>query len=99
MGGCGATATTRASRGGRVAGQVGLDDGDDLLLAVLVAHVLVQALGILEANAALLTGKNSAGQRVAMHQRLMRQKSLLAGKDLGTLAALVHLGVLTLENV
>ena len=99
MGGCGATTATGASGGGRIAGQIGLNDGDDLLFAVLVAHVLVQTLGILEANATLLTGKNGAGQRVSMHQRLMRQKSLLPGKNLGTLTTLVHLGVLTLENV
>ena len=76
-----------------------LYDGDDLLLAMLVTHMRIQALGILETNAALLAWENGTCQRVPMYQGLMRQQSLLAWKDLGTLAALVDFGILAFKDV
>jgi hypothetical protein len=45
-----------------------LNDGDNLLLAVLMSHMLIQTLGILEANVTLLTWENGTGQRIAMYQ-------------------------------
>ena len=76
-----------------------LYDGNDLLLAMLVTHMRIQALGILETNAALLAWENGTCQRVPMYQGLVRQQSLLAWKDLGTLAALVDFGILAFKDV
>jgi hypothetical protein len=45
-----------------------LNDGDNLLLAVLMAHMLIQTLGILEPNVALLTWENGTGKGIVMHQ-------------------------------
>jgi hypothetical protein len=59
----------------------------------------IQALGILETNAALLAWENGTGQRVPMYQGLVGQQSLLAWKDLGTLAALVDFGILAFKDV
>lgn len=53
-------------------GNTCLYDGDDLLLAMLVTHMRIQALGILETNAALLAWENGTGKRVPMYQGLVR---------------------------
>ena len=66
---------------------------------MLVTHMRIQALGILETNAALLAWKNGTCQRVPMYQGLVRQQSLLAWKDLGTLTALVDFGILAFKDV
>ena len=58
----GTSATKATTSGGvRVSRQVCLNDGDNLLLSVLMAHMLIQTLGILKSNVALLAWENGAG--------------------------------------